>query len=96
IAAMPDQIRKTIKMPDTIYQALPSATCPKGTRGRVGVFEVLAMTPDLEKLILEEQPSEAKIAEEARRQGMLTMRQDGILKVLNGTIGIEELSEAVL
>ncbi|TSC73402.1 MAG: hypothetical protein G01um101470_93, partial [Parcubacteria group bacterium Gr01-1014_70] len=84
IAAMPDQIRKTVKMPDNVYQALPSATCPKGTRGRVGVFEVLAMTPELEQLVLEEQPSEAKIAEEARRQGMLTMRQDGILKVLNG------------
>ena len=96
ISAMPDEIKKTIAVPKEIYQALPSATCPKGTRGRIGVFEVLAMTPELERLILEKQPSEAHIAEEARRQNMLTMRQDGILKVLAGTVGVEELSEVVV
>ena len=83
-------------LPKNIYQALPSADCPKGTRGRVGVFEVLAMTPELEKLILEKQPSEITIAKEANRQGMLTMRQDGIMKVLEGTVGIEELMEVVI
>ena len=96
ISIMPAEIKKTIELPKHIYQALPSATCPKGTRGRMGVFEMLAMTPELERLILEKQPSEAHIAEEAHRQGMLTMRQDGILKVLAGTVGIEELSEVVV
>ena len=95
-AAMPADIKKTLAMPVNIYQALPSATCPKGTRGRTGVYEVLSMTPELVRLILEEQPSEQRIAEEANRQGMLTMRQDGILKVLEGTVGVEELSEVVV
>jgi type IV pilus assembly protein PilB len=82
-----------IPMPDEVYSPLPSAACPKGTRGRVGIFEVLEMTPQLEKLILEEQPSEAKIEAEASRQGMLTMRQDAMLKALEGVIGIEELAQ---
>lgn len=86
--------RKKIPYPKEIYQALPSATCPKGTSGRMAVFEVLAMTPELEKIILKS-PSEAGIIAEARRQGMLTMREDGIIKVLQGKIGIEELSEVI-
>lgn len=96
ISLMPTDIQKTMKLPKQVYQALPSALCPKGTRGRIGVFEMLAMTPELERLILEEQPSEAHIAQEAQRQGMLTMRQDGMLKVLAGTVGVEELSEVVV
>ena len=96
VELMPDAIRKQVDLPKEIYQPLPSPTCPKGTRGRIGVFEVLSMTPEIEKLILEQQPSEAKIAQEADRQGMLTMRQDGILKVLEGKVGMEELSEVVV
>ena len=48
------------------------------------------MTPHLAEIILKE-PSEAKISEEAKRQGMLTMKQDGILKVLAGVTTIEEV-----
>ena len=81
-------------MRGSIYQAEASPTCPKGTRGRTGIFETLAMTPELEKIILEN-PSEARIEEEARRQGMITMKQDGIMKVSKGIIGFEELLEAV-
>ena len=96
ISGMPEALRAKVQLPEHIFQALPSAICPKGTRGRIGVFEVLSMTPQIEKLILEAQPSEAKILEEADRQGMLTMRQDGILKVLAGEVGIEELGEATV
>lgn len=77
-----------------VYQPEVSPICPKGFRGRIGIFEVLAMTPQLEKIILES-PSETKIQQEARRQDMITMRQDGLKKVLRGMIGIEELLEVV-
>ena len=77
-----------------IYEGEVSPTCPKGTRGRIGLFEVFQMTPELERIILEG-PSESKIAAEARRQGMATMKQDGILKVRRGIIGIRELLEVV-
>jgi len=94
-AAMPESIRKESALPEKIYEALPSGTCPKGTRGRVAVFEVLPITSELESIILKE-PSESAIAGEAKRQGMITMRQDGILKVAKGIIGLEELFEVVV
>ncbi|MBU6415277.1 GspE/PulE family protein, partial [Patescibacteria group bacterium] len=77
-----------------VFEGEVSSSCPKGTRGRIGVFEVLAMTKELEKIILEG-PSESKIASEAVRQNMITMRQDGILKVLHGIIGLNELMEVI-
>jgi type IV pilus assembly protein PilB len=62
----------------------------KGYSGRLGVFEVLSMTDELSEIILKE-PGEVKIWEEARRQGMLTMKQDGILKTLAGLTSLEEV-----
>lgn len=95
VAAMPEDIRKNIQLPPAIYEPMPSAVCPKGTMGRTGVFELLLMTPQLERIILKG-VSEAGLAEEAKRQNMITMRQDGILKVIAGKIGLEELNEVVL
>lgn len=94
IKDMPEDLKKTIKIPKTIYKAKISALCPKGTKGRVGTFEVLSMDKELEKLILTK-PSEIDIEEVARKQGMITMRQSGVLKVLAGKIGLEELFEVI-
>ena len=92
IETMPEEFRKTVKLPKFIYRAKSSAACPKGTRGRMGIFEILSMTKELEKIILEKATGPA-IEAEAKKQGMLTLRQDGILKVLEGKIGLEELME---
>lgn len=62
----------------------------KGFSGRVALFEVLKMTPELENIV-NSGATEAKISEEAKRQGMITLRQDGILKALEGLISIEEV-----
>jgi type IV pilus assembly protein PilB len=96
IASMPNAMRTEAESASLgdIFQAEASSTCPKGTRGRMGIFEVLTMTPELEKIILTS-PSESNIAKEAERQGMISMRQDGILKVLQGLIGLEELLEVI-
>lgn len=83
-----------IKKPLTLYEPQPSKECPKGTKGRIAVFEMLAMTPELEEIILKE-PSEHKIKEEAKRQEMITMLQDGVLKALRGLVGFEEVKRAV-
>ncbi len=64
-----------------------------GFSGRIGIFEVLAMTDSLSRVILES-PSEIKIQQEAKLQGMTTMRQDGIVKVLDGLTTIEEVVRA--
>ncbi len=96
IATMPPAARKEAEtlMHGQVYQGEVSAVCPKGTRGRMGIFEVLTMTPELEKIILSK-PSESDIRQEVLRQGMLSMKQDGLMKVLKGTIGFEELLEVV-
>lgn len=91
---MPEIIKKKFKFPSKIYRALPSPTCPKGTRGRIGIFEVLEMTPGIEKLILTK-PTEEDIMKEARKQGMITMKEDGVLKIIKGEIGLEELWEII-
>jgi len=78
-----------------IWQAPGCKFCgQKGTKGRISVHETLAMTPELEKIIMEG-VTENKLKEEALRQGMITMKQDGIIKVLQGLISIEELVGAV-
>ncbi|MEK7083403.1 MAG: GspE/PulE family protein, partial [Patescibacteria group bacterium] len=96
VDTLPDELQKSVKatMPNDIYGAESSPVCPKGTRGRMGIFEVIAMTPELEQIILQDL-SEANIIKEALRQGMITMKQDGIIKILRGVIGYEELIEVI-
>ena len=67
-----------------------SACGGRGWKGRIGVFEVFRIHDAIENLILQ-QPSEAMIRAQAIKQGMLTLRQDGILKVLQGITSLEEL-----
>lgn len=64
----------------------------KAFKGRIAIFEMMEMTPELEKIILTNL-SEADMRAEAERQGMITMFEDGILKVLSGVVSLEELLE---
>lgn len=74
-----------------VYRSAGCAECNnKGISGRIAMFEVLRMTSELEAVV-NSGPTELKINEEAKRQGMITLRQDGILKALNGLVSIEEV-----
>ena len=76
------------------YQIYHSPGCPacqnKGIAGRIALFEILKMTSELEEIV-NTAPTEHKILEEATRQGMITLRQDGILKALQGLVSVEEV-----
>ncbi|NMB39806.1 MAG: Flp pilus assembly complex ATPase component TadA [Parcubacteria group bacterium] len=89
---LPEKIRSYFELPKEIFVYKPKG-CPKcnmkGEKGRVGVFEVLKMTPELERIIIEDY-STANIAAETKKQGMITMRQDGLIKALEGIISVEE------
>ncbi len=61
-----------------------------GYHGRVGVFEVLPVTEKISRLILEHSPA-SDIQKEAVNEGMITMKQDGYLKVLEGITTLEEV-----
>jgi len=98
-AGLSDAVKENIKEVDwknlEIWQAPGCKFCAqKGTKGRIAIFEALAMTPQLEGIVIEG-ATEGKIVKEAERQGMITMRQDGIIKVLKGLISFEELIGAV-
>lgn len=64
-----------------------------GTVGRIGIYEVLSMTPELESVI-SAKITDIEISKEAKRQGMITMKQDGIIKALRGITTIEEVFRA--
>jgi len=93
LAQLPESNKQYFTMPNPIYVYKPKG-CPKcnnkGEKGRIGIFEILKMTPELEKAVLED-PSEQNIANEAKRQGMISMRQDAMIKALQGLISIEEV-----
>ena len=77
-----------------IYEIKGCKKCnSSGYAGRIALFEILEMTSQLAEIILKE-PNESRILEEARRQGMITMKQDGILKVLEGITSVEEVLRA--
>jgi len=93
INSLSPKVKEGVKIPKPlkIYQAVGCKRCRfEGYSGRIAVFEVLEMTLQLSEIVLKE-PSESKIREEAQRQGMITMKQDGILKVLDGVTSVEEV-----
>jgi len=65
-----------------------------GYKGRIGLFEAIKTDENIEKIILEN-PSEREIKKIARGQGILSMRQDGLVKILNGITSIEEVQSVV-
>jgi type IV pilus assembly protein PilB len=93
IENLPLSIKKEIKIPEPfyIYEAKGCEICSfTGYTGRTGLFEVLSMTDELAELILKN-PLESLIFKIAQKQGMLTMEQEGILKILNGETTVEEI-----
>ncbi len=93
IAKFPDLIKKELKIPEPFYIYQPKG-CKKcnnqGFTERIALFEVLLITEDISDIILKK-VSEKEIAQQASKQGMITMKQDGILKVLGGITTIEEV-----
>jgi len=96
VESMPDIIKKDIKVEDPllIYSAKGCEVCGSvGYAGRVGLYEVLSMSDEIADLI-QNNPLENLIFKAAQKQGMLTMEQEGILKVLSGQTTIEEVVRA--
>ena len=91
LAALPAKVDKKIYEGYKIYAPVGCDKCNGiGYKGRVGVFEFLEGGGDLEKTILKE-ASEVSLREVAARQEMVTMQQDGILKVLEGKTTLDEV-----
>ena len=79
----------------TIYRPIGCSACSKtGYKGRLALHEVMAMSEELERLTVERASSMA-ISQVAIEQGMITLRHDGLLKVLAGVTSIEEIFRVV-
>ncbi len=62
-----------------------------GYKGRIGIYEILAMNKEIEKIILSGKVSEYDMRDIAAKNGMITMTQDGLLKALKGITSVEEV-----
>jgi type IV pilus assembly protein PilB len=89
LSSLPEKYR--FKIPDTAYEAQRTPTCPTGLRGRMAVFEVLEMSSEIERIILDN-PVDSKIWAAARKQGMLTMREDAIVKAFDKRTPFSEVN----
>ncbi len=79
----------------TVCRAIGCGSCGRtGYRGRFGVHEVMVLTEDLERAVIERRSSD-DIAKIAAMQGMLTLRQDGLRKVGLGMTSFEEIFRVV-
>ena len=88
---LPKEYAKNIPSLKEVYRINPTPECPSGTRGRIAVFETFEMNPDLEKAILAGKPEEEMFAV-VRLEGMLTMKEDSIIKSAKGIIPFEEVN----
>ncbi|MBI4253004.1 type II/IV secretion system protein [Candidatus Uhrbacteria bacterium] len=62
-----------------------------GYKGRIGIYEIMVMSPDIEQLILAKSSSEYQIQDIAVKNGMVTMIQDGLLRALEGITSVDEV-----
>jgi len=76
------------------YRPVPSTECEDGYKSRIGIHEVLAVSPAIREIMLKTSTSGA-IEEQAKKEGMLTMFQDGLYKAARGITSVEEVLRAV-
>jgi len=94
--SLPAGLKKDLKNnpPYEIYRPGAKQDCEtckgKGFAGRVAIFEIFKMTRELGGMV-SSGFAEGKLEDEAKRQGMVTLRQDGIIKALEGEVLIEEV-----
>lgn len=101
----PDEAHRAAVSTDLGYENLPLATdsaytltkgvdgpdSPGGYKGRMGIYEVFEVSEAIQQLILKRATS-SEIQEQAEREGMVLMRQDGYLKALNGLTTVQEIN----
>lgn len=91
IESLPELERGEASKKKAFYKGAGCAACGKtGYKGRIGIFEILTVTEGVKTLTLK-RASNSDILAQAKQDGLITMRQDGILKALDGLTTIEEI-----
>ncbi|WP_413623902.1 type IV-A pilus assembly ATPase PilB [Luteibacter sp. Lutesp34] len=75
----------------TIYEAVGCDSCNEGYKGRVGIYQVMPMVEDIQKIVLEG-GNAMQIAEVAKKAGINDLRASALLKVRNGVTSLAEIN----
>lgn len=87
---LPTSFKSEINIDRPFYEAKPTEESSTGMRGRVAVFEMFPVDKEIERLILAE-PTEPRLWEAARKKGMLTMKEDAMLKCMDKIVPFQEI-----
>jgi type IV pilus assembly protein PilB len=90
-ADLPAEYQKEVPALEEVTRLEQTPDCPAGTRGRVAVFEMFDMNAELEKAILANNAEES-LYSLVRKNGMLTMKEDAIIKSAQGKVPFEEVN----
>ncbi len=91
---LPDRAKKEGSKDIKIFKAKGCSQCGNlGYKGRIAIFELLGIGDEMEELITA-QVTEAAIQHQGLKQGIVTLQQDGILKVISGLTTFEEVESA--
>ncbi|OCX23745.1 type IV-A pilus assembly ATPase PilB [Pseudomonas graminis] len=74
-----------------LYSPSGCDQCNAGYKGRIGIYEVVKNTPDLERIIMEEGNS-IEISRQMRKDGFNDLRTSGLLKAMQGVTSLEEIN----
>lgn len=88
---LPESVRAKIDLSAPVYESVPTPDCPAGTRGRIAIYEMFKVDRDLERVILDN-PNEQAVYDAVRAKGMMTMKEDAILKSMQGLIAFTEIN----
>lgn len=79
--------------PIKFYKGKGCSECKNGFKGRIGIFEVLSMSEAIEDIVIAKKP-ENEIFTQAVKEGMITMKQDGLIKAVKGLTSVDEVIRA--
>ena len=74
-----------------IYQPVGCSECRDGYKGRVGIYEVMKVTPEISKIIMED-GNALEIAAASERSGFNNLRRSGLIKVIHGLTSLQEIN----
>jgi type II secretory ATPase GspE/PulE/Tfp pilus assembly ATPase PilB-like protein len=91
-ADLPDEYRSKLDLTGNLYGVKPTKDAPSGMKGRIAILEMFKVDKELENIILTD-PTEQKLYASVRKKGMITLKEAGILKGLEGLVSFSEINE---
>jgi type IV pilus assembly protein PilB len=89
---LPEEFKKEIPPLTEMYEMESTEQCPSGTSGRIAIFEMFTMNKEIEQIILKN-PVESEVFKAARKTGLITMKEDSIIKAMQKVIPFEEINQ---